>query len=132
MTVTEPTIAPQRQPVLGLPDPGEKVPPLAWPTALLYVGSLALAGLEFYGLLVAGWSLWATVPMGAAVTFLMFSVLHESTHHAISTNTAPPMAPSSNTQRNNSASVMNEVLIVTTRKIGTFYDSTVYRHGLHG
>ena len=25
--------------------------------------------------------------MGAAVTFLMFSVLHESTHHAISTNT---------------------------------------------
>ena len=39
-----PTVdAPQlRQPVLGLPDPGEKVPGLAWPTAGLYVVTLAL------------------------------------------------------------------------------------------
>ncbi|MBV6728887.1 fatty acid desaturase [Nocardioides daeguensis] len=38
---------------------------------------------------VLAWDLsrWLTVPLGAAVTFLMFSVLHESTHHAISTNT---------------------------------------------
>ncbi|MCR1785130.1 fatty acid desaturase [Nocardioides carbamazepini] len=38
------------------------------------------------GLLAWDLSRWLTVPMGAAVTFLMFSVLHESTHHAISTN----------------------------------------------
>jgi len=81
------TVAELRQPVLGLPDPGEKVPGLAWPTALLYVVTLGLFGLEAYGVLSAGWSPWLTVPMGAAVTFLMFSVLHESTHHAISTNT---------------------------------------------
>lgn len=76
-----------RQPVLGLPDPGERVPVLAWPTAVLYLGTLGLFAVEMYGLFSGGWTRWATVPMGAAVTFLMFSVLHESTHHAISTNT---------------------------------------------
>lgn len=82
-----PGLTPARQPVLGLPDPGEKVPALALPTAALYVGTLALFAAEAYGVLAGSWSHWLTVPMGAAVTFLMFSVLHESTHHAISTNT---------------------------------------------
>lgn len=76
-----------RQPVLGLPDPGERVPGLAWPTVLLWVGTFGLFGVEMYGLFVAGWSHWATVAIGTAVTFLMFSVAHEATHHAISTNT---------------------------------------------
>lgn len=76
-----------RQPVRGLPDPGEKVPALAWPTVALYVGTLALFTAEMFGILASGWSPWVTIPMGAAVTFLMFSVLHESTHHAVSTNT---------------------------------------------
>lgn len=76
-----------RQPVSGLPDPGERVPGVAWPTVGLYVGTLTLFALELGGVLAWGWSHWITVPMGAAVTFLMFSVMHESTHHAISTNT---------------------------------------------
>lgn len=76
-----------RQPVLGLPDPGERVPPLAWPTVFLFLGTLVLFGVEMYGLLVGGWPLWLTVTIGTAVTFLMFSVLHEATHHAVSTNT---------------------------------------------
>lgn len=74
------------QQVLGLPDPGERVPPVAWPTMGLYVGTLALFALEMYGVLAADWSPLATVPMGAAVTFLMFSVLHEAVHHAVSTD----------------------------------------------
>lgn len=84
---SSPGLAPSRQPVLGLPDPGEKVPALALPTVALYVLTLALFAVESYGVLAGGWSHWLTVPMGAAVTFLMFSVLHEATHHAISTNT---------------------------------------------
>jgi ring-1,2-phenylacetyl-CoA epoxidase subunit PaaE len=84
---TTPGLAPSRQPVLGLPDPGEKVPTLALPTVALYVLTLMLFAGEAYGVLAGHWSHWLTVPMGAAVTFLMFSVLHESTHHAISTNT---------------------------------------------
>jgi ring-1,2-phenylacetyl-CoA epoxidase subunit PaaE len=76
-----------KQSVTGLPDPGERVPAMAWPTGALYVGTLGLFALEMAGLLVWDLSRWLTVPMGAAVTFLMFSVLHESTHHAISTST---------------------------------------------
>jgi ring-1,2-phenylacetyl-CoA epoxidase subunit PaaE len=60
---------------------------VAWPTIALYVVTLGLFALEMYGALSAGWSPWVTVPLGTAVTFLMFSVLHESTHHAVSTNT---------------------------------------------
>jgi ferredoxin-NADP reductase/fatty acid desaturase len=74
------------RPVQGLPDPGERVPPLAWPTVALYVATLALFAAEVAAF-AAGVSAWVTVPMGAAVTFLMFSVLHESTHHAVSTHT---------------------------------------------
>ncbi|WP_254052288.1 fatty acid desaturase [Aeromicrobium sp. A1-2] len=70
----------------GLPDPGEGVPAVAWPTMALYVGTLALFALEMFGVFGAGWTPWVTIPMGAAVTFLMFSVLHEATHHAVSTN----------------------------------------------
>lgn len=80
------TAPPARQPVLGLPDPGERVPPLAGPTVALWVGTALLFGVQLHGLL-AGWTAGATVPMGAAVTFLMFSVLHEATHHAVSTDT---------------------------------------------
>jgi len=54
---------------------------------VLYVGTLALAGATAYGVLAGGWSPWLTVPLAATVTFLMFSVMHESTHHAISTRT---------------------------------------------
>ncbi|MCW2822042.1 MAG: phenylacetic acid degradation protein [Marmoricola sp.] len=89
--MTAPTVqrppAEARQPVQGLPDPGEQVPGLAWPTAALFVGTLALFALETWAVLVVQSPPWLTVPMGAAVTFLMFSVLHEATHHAISTHT---------------------------------------------
>lgn len=76
-----------RQPVTGVPDPGERVPVLAWPTVALYAGSLGLFALLVHGIVVADWSRWVTVPLGATVTFLMFSVMHEATHHAISTRT---------------------------------------------
>ncbi|WP_370247904.1 fatty acid desaturase [Nocardioides sp.] len=74
------------RPVLGLPDPGERVPDLAVPTAALYLGTLALFGVQVTGL-VAGWTPWLLVPLGGVVTYLMFTVLHESIHHAISTRT---------------------------------------------
>jgi len=85
-TGVEPTVELAAQQVLGLPDPGERVPPVAWPTLGLYAATLALFALELVGVLVAGWSPLVTVPMGAAVTFLMFSVMHEATHHAVSTS----------------------------------------------
>ena len=74
------------RPVLGLPDPAERVPGLAVPTVALYGVALALFGIEVVGL-VRGWTPWLLVPLGASVTYLMFTVLHESVHHAISTRT---------------------------------------------
>lgn len=74
------------RPALGLPDPAERVPALARPTAALYVVSLALCGLQLLGL-ARGWTPWLLVPLGGAVTYLMFTVLHESVHHAVSTRT---------------------------------------------
>nr|WP_179519570.1 fatty acid desaturase [Nocardioides perillae] len=69
-----------------MPDPGERVPGLAWPTVALYVAALVLFVAEV-ALFLAGASPWVTVPMGAVVTFAMFSVMHESIHHAVSTHT---------------------------------------------
>lgn len=86
MTPTTATRPVDLRPVLGLPDPGERVPGLAWPTAGLYLGTLALFVVQVVGL-AQGWTPWALVPMGAAVTYLMFTVLHESIHHAVSTRT---------------------------------------------
>ena len=72
----------------GVPDPGIRLPYVAAPTLLVWVVSLLLWGaatsvvaLIGTGVLATGW-LWLTVPAHAAVTFAMFTVLHESTHHA--------------------------------------------------
>ncbi|NMO89060.1 2Fe-2S iron-sulfur cluster binding domain-containing protein [Actinomycetospora sp. TBRC 11914] len=71
-----------------MPDPGIPLPAVAWPTVALWAGSfaawvgatlLALAALDGS---VSRWWLLATVPVHALVTFTMFTVLHEATHHA--------------------------------------------------
>jgi phenylacetate-CoA oxygenase/reductase PaaK subunit len=66
----------------ALPDPGESVPGVARPTVALFLGSLALWVLATWGLLSNRASPWLTVPVAAAVTFTMFTVVHECTHHA--------------------------------------------------
>ncbi|MFD9667570.1 fatty acid desaturase [Rhodococcus sp. NPDC059968] len=68
----------------GVPDPGISLPRVAAPTVLVWVASLAVWIAATY--LVLGdfsrWWLWLTIPVHAFVTFSMFTVLHESTHHA--------------------------------------------------
>ncbi|MBA0126525.1 fatty acid desaturase [Haloechinothrix sp. YIM 98757] len=66
----------------GVPDPGIPVPRVSVPTLLLYLASLLLWCVATWSVLGAGVSAWVTVPMHAAVTFLMFTVLHEASHHA--------------------------------------------------
>ena len=97
MTATEPSAAPSRRVLSedeaaavrrGVPDPGIPLPAVAWPTVALWAGSLtawvgatllALAALDGA---VSRWWLVATVAVHALVTFTMFTVLHEATHHA--------------------------------------------------
>ncbi|MGH3466754.1 MAG: fatty acid desaturase [Thermocrispum sp.] len=66
----------------GVPDPGIPVPVVSLPTLLLFAGSLALWSFATWLALGSEVTPWVTIPIHAAVTFTMFTVLHEATHHA--------------------------------------------------
>ncbi len=68
----------------GVPDPGEPVPGLALPTLGLFVACLVVEGLALYAALGLGWSAWITLPVFTAVSFVMFTVLHDAVHYSIS------------------------------------------------
>jgi len=68
----------------GLPDPGEPVPSLAKPTVALFLVGLVVWVLSSWAALGLGWSLWLTIPVNAAVSFTMFTVLHDAVHYSIS------------------------------------------------
>ena len=84
--VEEPAKAPppERAPVRGVPDPGEPVPKLAWPTIGIFFGALAAWGVATWAALGHHAPLWATIPVHAAVTFVMFTVAHDAAHYSIS------------------------------------------------
>ncbi|KWW99344.1 Electron transfer protein FdxB [Carbonactinospora thermoautotrophica] len=65
----------------GVPDPGIPLPRVAVPTVALFVASLAVWVLATW-LAATHASPWLTIPLHALVTFTMFTVLHEATHHA--------------------------------------------------
>ncbi|MBX9642455.1 MAG: fatty acid desaturase [Mycobacteriaceae bacterium] len=68
----------------ALPDPGESVPKLALPTIGIFVASLAAFVTCTVGY-INGWSpWWVTIPVNAAVTFVMFTVVHDASHYSIS------------------------------------------------
>ena len=71
-------------PSTGLPDPGEPVPMLAKPTVALFLGGLLVWGLSTWAGLGLGWPLWLVIPVNAAVSFTMFTVLHDAVHYSIS------------------------------------------------
>lgn len=68
----------------ALPDPGEGVPTLAVPTVLVYLTALTVFIASTVGYL-GGWApIWVTIPVNAAVTFVMFTVVHDASHYSIS------------------------------------------------
>jgi ferredoxin-NADP reductase/fatty acid desaturase len=69
----------------ALPDPGAPVPKLALPTVGIYVVALTAFVVSTVGY-IQGWlPAWVTIPVNAAVTFVMFTVLHDTIHAAVST-----------------------------------------------
>ncbi len=68
----------------ALPDPGESVPKLALPTVGIFVGALTAFVLSTMGYLNGWASLWVTIGVNAAVTFVMFTVVHDASHYSIS------------------------------------------------
>ncbi|OBJ78364.1 electron transfer flavoprotein [Mycobacterium gordonae] len=68
----------------ALPDPGEAVPKLALPTIGIFLASLTAFVTCTVGY-IDGWSpWWVTIPVNAAVTFVMFTVVHDASHYSIS------------------------------------------------
>ncbi|MFP5072169.1 fatty acid desaturase [Pseudonocardia nantongensis] len=68
----------------GVPDPRVPMPTVAHPTVALFVVSLLLWVAATWLALAetSAWWLLLTIPVHAAVTFLMFTVLHETAHLA--------------------------------------------------
>lgn len=69
----------------ALPDPGESVPALALPTLALFAGALAAFVLSSIGYARGVTPAWVTITVNAAVTFAMFTVVHDAVHYSIST-----------------------------------------------
>ncbi len=68
----------------ALPDPGESVPKLALPTVGIFLGALSSFVLSTIGYLNDWVPVWVTIPVNAAVTFVMFTVVHDASHYSIS------------------------------------------------
>jgi fatty acid desaturase len=85
MSSTVASPSPGEFPITRIPDPGEPVPRVAWPSGLLAGGlglwstasALALTG-------VVPW--WVAMLVNAVAAFLLFTVTHEAWHHTTSTS----------------------------------------------
>ncbi|CAM3206121.1 electron transfer flavoprotein [Mycobacterium intermedium] len=83
-TVEKQHAAPESAAPHALPDPGEWVPKLALPTVGIYLAGLTAFVVSTTGY-INGWSpAWVTIPVNAAVTFVMFTVVHDASHYSIS------------------------------------------------
>src|SRR4051794_39221357 len=69
----------------ALPDPGESVPRLSWPIVAIFSTALGLFAASAWLALDHRVSRLVTVALGAAVIFVMFTVLHDASHYSIST-----------------------------------------------
>ena len=70
-----------------IPDPGERVPLFAWPTLLLFVAAAAMFAASWV-LVLGGLMPWPLGTLANAVAgYMMFTVSHEASHHAASSNT---------------------------------------------
>jgi fatty acid desaturase len=68
----------------ALPDPGASVPTLALPTLGIYFGALTVFVISTIAYIRGLAPAWVTIPANAAVTFWMFTVVHDASHYAIS------------------------------------------------
>jgi|tagenome__1003787_1003787.scaffolds.fasta_scaffold20989002_5 phenylacetate-CoA oxygenase/reductase PaaK subunit len=68
----------------ALPDPGEQVSTLAWPTVGVFTIALTLFAAGTWAALDHSLPRGLTIAMNAAACFAMFTVLHDASHYSIS------------------------------------------------
>ena len=67
----------------GLPDAGERLPVVAFPTVALFCATLALWLLSLWCAVHQAASWGVIVGLNTVTSFVMFTVLHDASHHAI-------------------------------------------------
>lgn len=68
----------------ALPDPGEQVPTLAWPTVALFLAGAVAFVASTAAYLAGAVPTWVPIVVNAVVSFTMFTVVHDAVHYAIS------------------------------------------------
>jgi ferredoxin-NADP reductase/fatty acid desaturase len=68
----------------ALPDPGERVPGLAWPTVAIFTGALLLFGAGTWAAIAGSLPRPVSIAMNAFACFVMFTVVHDASHYSIS------------------------------------------------
>ena len=81
---TAPTPTPPAASRHALPDPGERVPTLAWPTVGIFTFALALFTAGTWAAAAESLSPVVTIAMNAVACFVMFTVVHDASHYSIS------------------------------------------------
>jgi ring-1,2-phenylacetyl-CoA epoxidase subunit PaaE len=69
-----------------IPDPGEPVPRLNWPTILLLAGGITVFIASTALALTDTWPWWPSVIVNAIAAFVLFTVSHEASHHSASSD----------------------------------------------
>ena len=78
MPLTHPDLVP------SFPSAGESPPAIAWPTLLLFVVTLLVWCTSMATALDGIQQLWMAVATNAVVSYVMFTVMHDASHHAVS------------------------------------------------
>ncbi|MGW0161430.1 fatty acid desaturase [Mycobacterium sp. NPDC003323] len=68
----------------SVPDTGEQIPALSWPTVGIFTVAVAVFGASTWAALTSALPAPVTIAVSAAAIFVLFTVLHDASHYSIS------------------------------------------------
>ena len=70
-------------PPLLIPPTGEILPKVAWPTVMLCLAAFGVWCISMWVALTGSQPIWMSVLANSVVSYLMFTVMHDASHHAL-------------------------------------------------
>ena len=67
-----------------VPDTGEQIPTLSWPTVAIFVAAISVFAVSSWAALTSRLPAVVTITLSAAAIFVLFTVLHDASHYSIS------------------------------------------------
>jgi beta-carotene hydroxylase len=64
----------------------KSAPPVAWPTVMLFILCTSILGLVWYACIQKTLPLWIGMLINGITAYFLFSVVHDSSHNAVSRN----------------------------------------------